>query len=66
MPLEPDDSYKMHTEIIELGIKLGYFEDRQGACQGVTMAWLSACLTDEIQMPIQSLKIKLKNLIVAA
>lgn len=66
MPLEPHDSHKMHTEIIELGIELGYLKNRMGACQGVTMAWLSACLTDEIQMPIQSLKIKLKNLIVAA
>ena len=39
----------MHTEIIDLGVKLGYFKDRLGACKGVTMAWLSACLTSKEQ-----------------
>ena len=39
----------MHYEIIDLGVKLGYFQDRKGACAGVTMAWISACLTNDEQ-----------------
>jgi ankyrin repeat protein len=52
MPNKPDDSLNMHAEIIKLGIKLGYFKSPEGVCQGVTMAWLSACLTDENQAEI--------------
>ena len=39
----------MHSQIIDLGVKLGYFKDNLGACRGVTMAWISAFLTDEKQ-----------------
>lgn len=47
----PSPSTKhMHSEIIQLGIKLGYFKaNSKGACMGVAMAWISACLTDKKQ-----------------
>ncbi|MFI4919958.1 MAG: hypothetical protein ACHP65_10430, partial [Legionellales bacterium] len=39
----------MHNAIIDLGISLNYFDssDALGVCNGVTMAWLSSCLTGD-------------------
>lgn len=38
-----------HTTIIKLGTALGYFDlnDRYGICNGITMAWIEACILDE-------------------
>jgi len=40
-------SNREHMEIVQLGIKLGYFANDLGACRGITLAWISACLTSE-------------------
>ena len=36
-----------HEALITLGIKLGYTQNDEGLCHGLTIRWLEACLLDE-------------------
>ncbi len=51
----------IHSKIIDLGVNLEYFKDRRGACKGVTMAWLSACLMGDEQKEVYGAIIKKIN-----
>lgn len=44
----------VQQDIFELGLALGYFSERdaQGTCNGVTMAWISACMLGD-EKPFQ-------------
>lgn len=42
-------SHNAQQDIFELGLALGYFSEhnQQGVCNGITMAWISACVLGE-------------------
>ncbi|MDF1684868.1 MAG: ankyrin repeat domain-containing protein [Legionellaceae bacterium] len=41
---------KLHTNILDLGVELGYFEAADGpsgACNGITLSWIEACMIND-------------------